>query len=142
MVFSALNKEELRQIVDLMIVDLRNRLIEEGLSIELSDAARDLVAEKGTDQIYGARPLRRAIQTLIEDPLSERLLEGAFAPGHIIKVGVKGDELTFSAKKGKIPAPTYRTHQLPSRHAGGAAGEKKALPTSGLATEGGLGEAH
>lgn len=141
-VFSALNKEELRHIVDLMIVDLRNRLIEEGLSIELSDAARDLVAEKGTDQIYGARPLRRAIQTLIEDPLSERLLEGAFAPGHIIKVGVKGDELTFSAKKGKIPAPTYRTHQLPSRHAGGATGEKKALPASGLATEGGTGEAH
>lgn len=138
-VFSPLTKDELYQIVDLMIVDLRNRLIEEGLSIELSDVARDLITTKGTDQIYGARPLRRAIQTMIEDPLSERLLEGEFKPGNIIKVGVKGEEFVFSARKGKIPAPIYRTHQLHVRHASAGA-LPKAQVTRG--TKGITGEAH
>lgn len=143
-VFSSLTKEQLHQIVDLMIVDLRNRLIEEGLSIELSDAARDMIATKGTDQIYGARPLRRAIQTMIEDPLSERLLEGEFKPGHIVKVGAKGDNLTFSAKKGKIPLPTYRTHQQKPRE--NALTARQALPTAGASrkadSKGVAGEAH
>jgi ATP-dependent Clp protease ATP-binding subunit ClpC len=97
-----------------MISDLRRRLVAQGMSIELSDAARDLVANKGTDKIYGARPLRRAIQTLIEDPLAEELLQGSYGAGDIISVDVEekdGEkELVFSSHKGDIPKLEERTH--------------------------------
>lgn len=109
-VFKSLTTPQLRGIVDLMVSDLRNRLIANGMSIELTDAARDLVAKRGTDKIYGARPLRRAIQTMIEDPLAEELLEGKWAAGDIVKVDVSGDELTFTKTEGEIPAPTERVH--------------------------------
>ena len=109
-VFKSLTDEQLRQVVDLMITDLRNRLIAQGMSIELTDAARDLVAREGTDPIYGARPLRRAIQTLIEDPLAEELLANNWRPGDVIKVDVEDDRLTFSHGEGSIPAPTERIH--------------------------------
>jgi ATP-dependent Clp protease ATP-binding subunit ClpC len=109
-VFKSLATPQLRGIVDLMVSDLRNRLIANGMSIELTDAARDLVAKRGTDKIYGARPLRRAIQTMIEDPLAEELLEGKWAAGDIVKVDAAGDELTFTKTRGEIPAPTERVH--------------------------------
>ncbi len=107
-VFTSLGTEELNQIVDLMVADLRDRLIAEGMSIELTDAARAKLIKDGTDTVYGARPLRRAIQTLIEDPLAERLLGGEWGPGHIIVVDEADDELTFSGKEGEIPAPRVR----------------------------------
>ena len=114
-VFKSLTGEQLRGIVELMVSDLRDRLIANGMSIELTDAARDLVAKRGTDPIYGARPLRRAIQTLIEDPLSEELLEGKWQRGDIIEVDAKGDELVFSKGTGEIPAPRKHEHmELPS----------------------------
>ncbi len=109
-VFKSLTGEQLRGIVDLMIVDLRNRLIGQGMSIELTDAARDLVAKEGTDPIYGARPLRRAIQTLIEDPLAEALLQGEWKAGDIILVDVVEGNLTFSHGEGEIPALSERMH--------------------------------
>ena len=109
-VFKSLTGEQLRGIVDLMVVDLRNRLIGQGMSIELTDAARDLVAKEGTDPVYGARPLRRAIQTLIEDPLAEALLQGAWKAGDIILVDAVGGELTFSHGEGEIPALSERIH--------------------------------
>ncbi|MBQ6395416.1 MAG: AAA family ATPase, partial [Atopobiaceae bacterium] len=109
-VFKSLTPMQLRGIVDLMVTDLRNRLIDNGMSIELTDAARDLVAKKGTDPVYGARPLRRAIQTLIEDPLSEQMLSGEWVKGDIILVDAEGDELRFSKGEGEIPARTERTH--------------------------------
>jgi ATP-dependent Clp protease ATP-binding subunit ClpC len=109
-VFKSLTDEQLRDIVDLMVVDLRNRLIAQGMSIELTDAARDLVAREGTDPIYGARPLRRAIQTLIEDPLAEELLVGGWHAGEIILVDVEDDKLVFSHGTGEIPALAERTH--------------------------------
>jgi ATP-dependent Clp protease ATP-binding subunit ClpC len=113
-VFTSLTSVQLRHIVDLMISDLRRRLVAQGMSIELSDAARDLVANKGTDKIYGARPLRRAIQTLIEDPLAEELLQGSYGAGDIISVDVEekdGEkELVFSSHKGDIPKLEERTH--------------------------------
>ncbi len=113
-VFKSLSDEQLRQVVDLMIADLRNRLIAQGMSIELTDAARDLVAREGTDPVYGARPLRRAIQTLIEDPLAEELLGNSWHPGDIIKVDVEDGRLTFSRGEGVIPAPSERVHmELP-----------------------------
>ena len=111
-VFKSLTSTQLRGIVDLMVNELRNRLIANGMSIELTDAARDLVAKKGTDKIYGARPLRRAIQTMIEDPLSEELLVGKWKEGDVILVDVAedGDSLTFKKGTGEIPAPTERLH--------------------------------
>lgn len=106
-VFKSLSKEQLREIVDLMVADLRRRLVMEGMSIELTDAARDFVAQEGTDAVYGARPLRRAIQTLIEDPLAEELLEGGWSAGEIVLVDFdeEGHKLSFTHGTGDIPAP-------------------------------------
>ena len=107
-VFKSLTSEQLRAIVELMVADLRDRLIAEGMSIELTDAARDLVAKQGADPVYGARPLRRAIQTLIEDPLSEELLQGLWRKGEIIRVDEKDGALVFEHATGEIPAPRRR----------------------------------
>ncbi|MEY8437126.1 ATP-dependent Clp protease ATP-binding subunit [Atopobiaceae bacterium 24-176] len=121
-VFKSLEKAQLRSIVDLMVRDLRDRLVDEGMSIELSDAARDFVAKEGTDQVYGARPLRRAIQTLIEDPLAEQLLEGAWEKGEIVSVDVEGDGLVFNHLRGEIPEKTVRESMSRLPAAGGAPG--------------------
>ena len=107
-VFKSLTTEQLRGIVELMVADLRDRLIAQGMSIELTDAARDLVAKEGADPVYGARPLRRAIQTLIEDPLSEELLQGAWRKGEIIRVDEKDGQLVFEHTTGEIPEPRHR----------------------------------
>ena len=111
-VFKSLTSEQLRGIVDLMVMDLRRRLYSQGMSIELTDAARDLVAKKGTDKIYGARPLRRAIQTLIEDQLAEEMLGGKWQAGDIIYVDVTedGETLSFAKGAGQIIAPEERVH--------------------------------
>lgn len=109
-VFKSLTSEQLRGIVELMVADLRERLIAQGMSIELTDEARDLVAKEGADPIYGARPLRRAIQTLIEDPLSEELLQGLWHRGDIIRVDVRDGALFFERTTGTIPEPRRREH--------------------------------
>ena len=93
-----------------LTVQRRNRLIAQGMSIELTDAARDLVAKEGTDSIYGARPLRRAIQTLIEDPLAEELLANNWRSGDVILVDAEDGHLTFTHGEGEIPAPSERIH--------------------------------
>ena len=111
-VFKSLTPEQLRGIVELMVADLRERLIAQGMSIELTDAARDLVAGEGADPVYGARPLRRAIQTLIEDPLSEELLQGLWHRGEIIRVDEKDGALVFEHATGEIPAPRRREHLM------------------------------
>ena len=109
-VFKSLTPEQLRGIVELMVADLRDRLVAQGMSIELTDAARDLVAKEGADPVYGARPLRRAIQTLIEDPLSEELLQNLWHRGEIIRVDEKDGRLVFEHATGEIPAPRRREH--------------------------------
>ena len=130
-VFKSLTPEQLRGIVELMVADLRERLIAQGMSIELTDAARDLVAKEGADPVYGARPLRRAIQTLIEDPLSEELLQGMWHRDEIIRVDEKDGALVFEHATGEIPAPRRREHLMspdlaslpePSSGASGAGG--------------------
>jgi ATP-dependent Clp protease ATP-binding subunit ClpC len=132
-VFKSLTKEQLRSIVDLMVDDLRDRLVREGMSIELTDATRDKVAKEGTDAIYGARPLRRAIQTLIEDPLAEQLLEGQWKPGEVVRVDVVDDELVFEHVAGEIPAPKVREH-LEAPHAR----ESWQAPSTGRSSGGSL----
>ena len=115
-----------------MINGLRDRLIANGMSIELTDAARDLVAERGTDRIYGARPLRRAIQTMIEDPLAEELLQGKWKAGDIVLVDAKDEKLTFTKTTGKIPEPSKHIHMdAPKAH------DSWSLPDSTRAVSGG-----
>ena len=107
-VFKSLTEEQIAQIVDLMVADLRDRLIAMDMTINLTPEARALVAKEGTDTTMGARPLRRAIQRLLEDPISEQLLAGTWYAGSVIDVDVKDGELTFTPGTGEIPAPRKR----------------------------------
>ena len=109
-VFKSLTADEIGQIVELMVAELRDRMIEQNMTINLDEAARALIAKEGTDTAYGARPLRRAIQRLLEDPLSEQILEGRWTSGSVVDVTVNeaGDELVFSQGTGSIPAPRKR----------------------------------
>ena len=107
-VFKSLTEEEIVKIVDLMIADLRERLIEQNMSINLTPEASRFVAKEGTDLSFGARPLRRAIQRLIEDPLSEQLLAGRWSSGSVIDVDVEDVKLVFNVGTGSIPAPRKR----------------------------------
>ena len=94
--FKELSREELTGIVDLQLARLRGRLGERGLTLELSDAAKVAIAEAGWDPAYGARPLKRAIQRQLENPLARRLLEGDFGEGDTIVVDAPDGELVFT----------------------------------------------
>jgi len=107
-VFHSLTDEQLLSIVDLLIEDLRDRLVARGMNIVLTPEAKSLIAKEGTDAAYGARPLRRAIQALVEDPLSEKILEGHLQPGQVITVTVADGKLDFAWAAGEIPAPRRR----------------------------------
>ncbi len=85
-VFHALNKEHIRQIVDLMLNQVTTSVKEKSVSLEVTDEAKDFIGEKGYDPVFGARPLRRTIQNLVEDQLSEALLRGEFLPGDTVVV--------------------------------------------------------
>ena len=109
-VFKSLTDEQIAQIVELMVADLRERMIAQNMSINLTPAATKLVAKEGTDTTFGARPLRRAIQRLLEDPLSEQILEGKWQSGSIVDVDVdeSGENLEFKQGSGVVPAPRKR----------------------------------
>src|SRR5207247_6908800 len=93
--FHQLSREQLAEIVDLQLARLRERLADRGISIDLTDAAKETLAEAGWDPTYGARPLKRAIQRLVENPLALRLLEGEFAEGDAVRVDAEDGELVF-----------------------------------------------
>jgi ATP-dependent Clp protease ATP-binding subunit ClpB len=93
--FAPLSREQLGAIVELQLRRLRERLAQRGLDLELTDAAKELVAEAGWDPTYGARPLKRALQRLVENPLALKLLEGDFGDGDTVRVDAAGGELTF-----------------------------------------------
>ena len=95
-IFHRLGKAELRQIVDLQVAKLVQRLAEHQIALELTDAARDYVAEAGYDPAYGARPLRRAIQKHVQDSLAKLILSGEFVPGDTVKVDADDAGLTFA----------------------------------------------
>ena len=103
-VFHPLGRAELAKIVDILLRGVKDRLAERGLSLEISPAAKNKLVEKGTDFKYGARPLKRAIQRLIEDPLAEQLLARKFKAGETIYVQKTGDVLDFVAKVKKPKA--------------------------------------
>jgi ATP-dependent Clp protease ATP-binding subunit ClpB len=96
-VFHPLGREEIRAIASLQIEILRKRLLERDISLELTAAALDLLGEAGFDPVYGARPLKRAIQSQLENPLAQEILAGRFGPGSTVKVDASEGQLVFAA---------------------------------------------
>jgi ATP-dependent Clp protease ATP-binding subunit ClpB len=101
--FHSLSAEQLREIVDIQFTYLQKRLADRRMEIELTDAARDLLARRGFDPVYGARPLKRTIQHLVENPLSLKILEGGISEGDRIVADATGDEITFQVEKQAHP---------------------------------------
>ncbi|MEQ3695345.1 MAG: ATP-dependent chaperone ClpB [Pseudomonadales bacterium] len=97
-VFGSLAKDQIAGIADIQLDHLRKRLGERELNIELSEAAMTKIVDAGYDPVYGARPLKRAIQQLVENQLAERILRGDFLPGDVIYTTVENDQLVFSNK--------------------------------------------
>ena len=103
-VFHELGEEQLRQIVDLMAKEVEQRLEDMAIGIVITEAAKGWLARIGYDPVYGARPLRRAIEKYVENPLAGRLLKGDFKEGATIVVDLEGDELTFVTKGEELPS--------------------------------------
>jgi ATP-dependent Clp protease ATP-binding subunit ClpB len=95
-VFHSLGREHLRAIIDIQLARLARRLEDRKISLQLTDAARDLLIEEGYDPTYGARPLKRTIQRQLLDPLALKVLEGEFGEGDTIRVDASGGGLTFA----------------------------------------------
>jgi ATP-dependent Clp protease ATP-binding subunit ClpB len=102
--FHPLSKEQIGEIVELQLRRVEARLAERGLRLELTDEARSVLAEAGWDPTYGARPLKRAIQRLLENPLALRLLEGEFGEGDTVRVDARDGELVFEKSPVAEPA--------------------------------------
>jgi ATP-dependent Clp protease ATP-binding subunit ClpB len=98
-VFRALTEDQLTKIVDIQLKRLESRLVDRRVTLVVTDAARKLLAKRGWDPVYGARPLKRTIQWLLQDPLAMQLLEGKFAEGDTIEADAKDGELTLSKAK-------------------------------------------
>jgi ATP-dependent Clp protease ATP-binding subunit ClpB len=103
-IFTPLTREQLRSIVDIQLRSLMKRLEERKIRVELTDRAKDLLIEDGYDPTYGARPLKRAIQRRILDPLAMRVLQGEFKEGDLVRVDAVGGELQFSRQVVAVPA--------------------------------------
>jgi len=99
-VFHPLGREQIRAIAGLQIDILRRRLQEREIGLQLSDAALDMLGEAGFDPVYGARPLKRAIQSQLENPLAQEILAGRFSPGDVVEVEAGDDQLVFSVGSG------------------------------------------
>jgi len=97
-VFHSLTKEQIRQIVDLMLVSVTKQLAEKEIKLEVTEKAKDLLGAKGYDEVFGARPLRRVIQDMVEDKLSEDLLRGKFQSGDTVIVDLKGEEIVINSE--------------------------------------------
>jgi ATP-dependent Clp protease ATP-binding subunit ClpB len=102
--FKALTKDQLAEIVELQLQRLRARLAERGIELELTDEAKQALADAGWDPSYGARPLKRAIQRLVENPLALRLLEGEFGDGETVQVDAQNGDLVFMRVAAREPA--------------------------------------
>ncbi|MBX3265939.1 MAG: ATP-dependent chaperone ClpB [Acidobacteria bacterium] len=103
-VFHQLGKEEIASIIDIQLAKLKTMLAERNVAIELDASARDLLITEGYDPVYGARPLKRAIQSLVQNPLAVKLLNGEIAAGQTVNVTAKNGELIFSPSEGEKAA--------------------------------------
>ena len=124
-VFSSLQKEHIHQIIDISLAKLMARIKTLGFTIELTDAAKDFVSEKGYDPKYGARPLNRAIQKYLEDPIAEEILKAQLAQGDVIKADHEEgkEELTFSSYASGVK-PEMKADELPEAPAAAADAEE------------------
>jgi len=95
-VFHPLDREQIRMIAEIQLSHLQGRLEQTGLKLEVSDQAMDLLADAGFDPVYGARPLKRAIQNQLENPLAQKILSGDFVSGQTIKVQVQEGKFLFT----------------------------------------------
>jgi ATP-dependent Clp protease ATP-binding subunit ClpB len=98
-IFHQLSREQIGKIIDVQLTRLREMLHERGISLVLDESARELIMREGYDPSYGARPLKRAIQTLIQNPLAVKLLQGEILPGQIVKLTAKGDALELTTDR-------------------------------------------
>jgi ATP-dependent Clp protease ATP-binding subunit ClpB len=94
-IFNSLGREEIKSIVEIQLKRLRQNLANRKMALEITDDAKELLAEKGYDPVYGARPLKRTIQRLIQDPLAVKILEGEFQEGDRVRIDADGDALAF-----------------------------------------------
>jgi ATP-dependent Clp protease ATP-binding subunit ClpB len=97
-IFRQLSREQIAEIIEVQLERLRSMLADRNMALVLEDSARELLAREGYDPMYGARPLKRAIQTLIQNPLATKLLRGEIAPGQTIRVRAEGDALEFETE--------------------------------------------
>ena len=97
-IFKSLEKKEIKKIVELPLKELSDRMLEMGYNLVISPKLKELLVDKGFDEKYGARPLNRAIQKYIEDPIAEKMLEGTLKEGDTIKVGVLKDVVNVVVK--------------------------------------------
>jgi len=115
-IFQPLTEEHLKKIVDLLFLEVEKRLADRNIGLELDDEAKEWLLKEGYEPAFGARPLRRAIQRYVENPLSSKILSGEFKDGDRIFVGVEGDSLSFSTSKRKSKVGARRganTQALP-----------------------------
>jgi ATP-dependent Clp protease ATP-binding subunit ClpC len=98
-IFHPLTEEHLKSIVDLLIHEVERRLSERGIKIKVNEEAKAWLAQRGYDPVYGARPLRRAIQRYMENPISTKILQGEFKEGDTIAVSLEEDNLSFTGRK-------------------------------------------
>ncbi|MBC7900974.1 MAG: ATP-dependent chaperone ClpB [Saprospiraceae bacterium] len=103
-VFEQLSRDEIAKIIDIQLEKLRKNLGERGISIELDDSARELIITDGYDPVYGARPLKRAIQTLIQNPMAVKLLKGEIAGGQTVKIAAENGEMKFATDESEQKA--------------------------------------
>ena len=111
-IFHSLSREELLQIVEMQIREVGQRLSEQGITIVPTPAAKELLVREGYNPVYGARPLRRTIQRLVETPLSRRLLKGEFSPGDTIVVDAENGEIVFRCQGPCPMAETIRVEEV------------------------------
>ena len=110
-IFHALSIENIKEILEIQLRNLRKRLAERKMDLHLSDRAKQILAKEGFDPVYGARPLKRAIQRLIQDPLAIKILEGEFSEGDTIEVDADpSDQLTFSKKATRVKGRAMPAH--------------------------------
>jgi len=105
-VFKQLSREQISEIIDVQLEKLRKNLEERGITLELDQTARDLLVQEGYDPVYGARPLKRAIQSLIQNALAVKLLEGEIKSGQTVRISAENGEMKFMPVAQKEAAGT------------------------------------
>jgi len=103
-IFHQLGREHIKQIVDLQFDQLKKRLADRHIDVELTEAAKELLVQEGYDPAYGARPLKRTIQRLVLDPLAVRVLEGEFKEGDTVSVDAREGSIVFARKEAAVAA--------------------------------------